>query len=236
MECLKPETVAIQVHMGYNESINKNRKRVLYMEKNPKRANKVSRNLLVVALIVILICITIIAAMLIQTRKNQVESRTVAFGLKDMGELATQAGYFTNVQSSTSTRQLFGMDIPFTKSKYIYSYDGVVKAGLDFAKIDVQVDDENRTVTVKLPEIEILDVSIDNDSLKIYDESQSIFTPLHIADVNEAQIELKKQVRQTAIDNGILDEARRNAKTIIGGFLSGTMDLKDYAITFEEER
>ncbi len=203
------------------------------MEKHRKRPNRANKNLLLVSLVVILISITIIAAMLIQTRKNQVESRNIAFGLKDMGELVTQAGYFTNVQSSTSTRQLFGMDIPFTTSKYIYSYDGVVKAGLDFAGIEVQVDDANRIVTVLLPEIEILDVNIDNDSLKIYDESQSIFTPLHISDVNEAQIELKEQVRQTAIDNGILEEAEKNARTIIGGFLSGTMDLKNYTIQFE---
>ena len=206
------------------------------MEKSQKRTNRVNKNLLVVALIVILICITIIAVMLIQTRKNQVESRTVAFGLKDMGKLVTQAGYFTNVQSNTSTRQLFGMDIPFTTSKYIYSYDGVVKAGLDFAKLEVQVDDASRTVAVKMPAIEILDVNIDNDSLKIYDESQSIFTPLHISDVNEAQIELKKQVEQTAIDNGILEEAEKNAKTIISGFLSGTVDLKNYTVTFEGEQ
>ena len=203
------------------------------MEKHRKRPNRANKNLLLVSLVVILISITIIAAMLIQTRKNQVESRNIAFGLKDMGELVTQAGYFTNVQSSTSTRRLFGMDIPFTTSKYIYSYDGVVKAGLDFAGIEVQVDDANRTVTVRLPEIEILDVNIDNDSLKIYDESQSIFTPLHISDVNEAQIELKEQVRQTAIDNGILEEAEKNARTIISGFLSGTMDLKNYTIQFE---
>ena len=206
------------------------------MEKSQKRTNRVNKNLLVVALIVILICITIIAVMLIQTRKNQVESRTVAFGLKDLGELVTQAGYFTNVQSNTSTRQLFGMDIPFTTSKYIYSYDGVVKAGLDFAKLEVQVDDASRTVAVKMPAIEILDVNIDNDSLKIYDESQSIFTPLHISDVNEAQIELKKQVEQTAIDNGIFEEAEKNAKTIISGFLSGTMDLKNNTVTFEGEQ
>lgn len=203
------------------------------MEKQANRPKRAARKRRLVPLVVILICITIIAAMLIQTRKNQVESRNIAFGLKDMGELVTQAGYFTNVQSSTSTRQLFGMDIPFTTSKYIYSYDGVVKAGLDFSKIEVRVDDANRVVTVLLPEIEILDVNIDNNSLKIYDESQSIFTPLHIADVNEAQIELKEQVRQTAIDNGILEEAEKNARTIIGGFLSGTMDVKNYTIQFE---
>ena len=199
-------------------------------------SGKINRNLFLVCLVIILICITIIAGMLVQTRKNKVESRTVAFGLKDMGELVTQVGYFTNVQSNKNNRHLFGIDIPFTTSKYIYSYDGTVKAGLDFSKLEVTVDDANKIVTVKLPEVSIFDVNIDNESLKIYDESQSIFTPLHITDVNDAQIELKEEVRQTAIDNGILEEATKNAKTLISGFLSGTLDLKDYAIEFEEQK
>ena len=96
------------------------------------------------------------------------------------------------------------MSVPFTASQYIFSYGGVVKAGLDFSKIEVQIDDANKLATVKLPKIEIFDISIDNESLKIYDESQSIFTPLHITDLNDAQKQLKEEVRQTAIDNGIL--------------------------------
>ena len=198
-------------------------------------SGQINRTVFLICLVIILICITIIAGMLVQTRKNKVESRTVAFGLKDMGELVTQVGYFTNVQSNKNNRHLFGIDIPFTTSKYIYSYDGTVKVGLDFSKLEVVVDDTNKIVTVKLPEVSIFDVNIDNESLKIYDESQSIFTPLHITDVNDAQIELKEEVRQTALDNGILEEATRNAKTLISGFLSGTLDLKDYTIEFETQ-
>ena len=48
-----------------------------------------------------------------------VTSRTVRLGLKDMGELATQAGYFTNVQVLEDSKQLFGHNVPLTKSKYI---------------------------------------------------------------------------------------------------------------------
>ena len=189
-----------------------------------------------ICLAIILICITIIAGMLVQTRKNKVESRTVAFGLRDIGELVTQAGYFTNVQKNNKDQKLFGVSVPFTTSQYIYSYDGIVKAGLDFSELEIQVDDANKIVTVTMPEVKIFDISIDNDSLKIYDESQSIFTPLHITDLNDAQIKLKEEVRQTAIDNGILEGAARNAKTLISGFLSGTLDLKDYTIEFEEQK
>ena len=150
-------------------------------------SGKINRNLFLICLVIILICITIIAGMLVQTKKNRTESRTVAFGLRDIGELVTQAGYFTNVQKQNEDQKLFGMSVPFTTSQYIFSYDGVVKAGLDFSKIEVQIDDANKLATVKLPKIEIFDISIDNESLKIYDESQSIFTPLHIADLNDAQ-------------------------------------------------
>ena len=106
---------------------------------------------------------------------------------------------------------------------------------MDFSKIEVQIDDANKLATVKLPKIEIFDISIDNESLKIYDESQSIFTPLHITDLNDAQKQLKEEVRQTAIDNGILEGAARNAKVLISSFLSGTLELKNYTIEFEEQ-
>ena len=57
-------------------------------------------------------------------------------------------------------RPLFGFDIPFTKSKYIYSCDGIVKAGLDFSQIEVTVNDDANIAAVKLPEIKVLDVTM----------------------------------------------------------------------------
>lgn len=198
-------------------------------------SGQINRTVFLICLVIILICITIIAGMLVQTRKNKVESRTVAFGLRDIGELVTQAGYFTTVQTDSDARKLFGYDIPFTKSRYIYSYDGIIKAGLDFSQIEVTVNDVEKTVAVKLPEVRVLDVNLINDSLKIYDESQSIFTPLHIEDLNNGQIELKAKATETALENNLIEQATQNAKTIISGFLSGTLDLKDYTIEFETQ-
>ena len=77
-------------------------------------SGKINRNLFLICLVIILICITIIAGMLVQTKKNKMESRTVAFGLRDIGELVTQAGYFTNVQKQNEDQKLFGMSVPFT--------------------------------------------------------------------------------------------------------------------------
>ena len=43
------------------------------------------------------------------------QSNTVQFGLRSIGELATQAGYFTSVQSISGSREVFGVTVPFTQ-------------------------------------------------------------------------------------------------------------------------
>lgn len=70
-------------------------------------SGKIDRNLFLICLAIILICITIIAGMLVQIRKNKVESRTVAFGLRDIGELVTQAGVFHDCASHNGCKNAF---------------------------------------------------------------------------------------------------------------------------------
>ena len=164
----------------------------------------------------------------------EVESKTVDFGLKNVGRLVTQEGYYTNVQVISDNKKIGNFTIPLTTSKAIYSYSGRVTAGLDFEQIEVDVDEDSKTVTVALPETELFDVVIDNDSFKLYDERQSIFTPLSVADVNDAQTELSEQVKQTATEQGLLEAAETNARTLITGMLSSAIDLTQYNIVFAE--
>lgn len=56
-------------------------------------------------------------------------SKTTTLGLRNIGELATQSAYVTEVDVLEDARTLFGMSLPGTQSKYIYSYDFVIKAG-----------------------------------------------------------------------------------------------------------
>ena len=206
-----------------------------------KKTIRIFRGHLFIKLVIILLLVLAVIAGIAGLRKGsgqpaESESKTTRIGFENIGQMVTQAAYCTEMNVTKDSRKLFGMTIPFTQSEYIYSYDGIVKAGLDFSQIEVAVNDEAKIATVKLPEIKVLDVTIDNDSLKIYDESQSIFTPLHIEDLNNAQIELKAKAKETALENDLIGQAAQNAKTIISGFLSGTLDLKDYTIEFEEQK
>lgn len=180
-------------------------------------------------LIALLIIFVIILSI---TTVTSITSRPVKFGLENIGELATQSGYYTNVQVIDSSREVFGLDIPFTQKKCIFSYDGIIKAGIDFGDIKLTVNEISHTIRVDLPEIRITSNQIDPDSLQIYDESSNVFNPLKLDDVNQSLIALQEEAEVTAIANGLLENAQQNAETLIRCFLQGIYDLDVYTIEF----
>lgn len=50
------------------------------------------------------------------------ESETTKIGFEDIGELATQTAYCTKLNITENSRDLFGVTIPLTQSKYIIMY------------------------------------------------------------------------------------------------------------------
>ena len=162
-------------------------------------------------------------------------SKTTRLGLKDIGELATQAGYFTSVQTINKSRNIFGIEIPGTQSNYIYSFDGTIKAGIDFQDIQLEVDDTRHVIKVTFPEFKILSTEIKDDSFILYNDGANPFTSLKVEDVQKGNAALKESARQTAIDNGILVNARTNAEVLVKGFLASMYDLTVYTVEFYPE-
>ena len=162
------------------------------------------------------------------------ESKTTKLGFEDIGELATQAAYCTEVNVTEASRSLWGMEIPFTQSKYIYSYDVEIKAGMDFSAIEWNIDEKNSVITVKLPAIKVLSNEPDLDSLKIYHEEESIFRQISLEENNEALAALKETAEKDAVANGLLENARANAETILTTFFGSAYDLDEYKLQFTD--
>ena len=196
------------------------------------RAHNFRPSLVTIVLILILALLSGTVFWSVRT-VSTVRSKTTDLGLKSIGELATQVGYYTNVQVIENSREVLGIVVPFTQSSYIYSYNGIVKVGFDFEAIQVISDDAGRTITVRLPEPMVISNDIDEDSLEVYNETKNIFTPLKLSQVSASQSAMKEEALNTAIENGIYESARANAETLIRSFLAGSLDLKDYTIVFE---
>jgi hypothetical protein len=90
---------------------------------------------------------------------------------------------------------------------------------------DVKVNGE--TVTIRLPEPEILSVSLDEQKTRVYDRD---FGPLNLRPdddlVEQARAAAEDRIEQAARDEDILDQAEQNAEDSIRAFVS-TLGFED---------
>ena len=185
-------------------------------------------------LIVLAVIVVLIAGILGFRALTSSNSKATKLGFENIGELATQVAYCTEVNVTEASQNLWGIEIPFTQSKIIYSYNVEVKAGLNFEDITWSVDETNSIIRVNLPEIRILDSSIILDSFQLYHEDESIFRPITLEENNEALKQLELKAENTAVSNGLLENARLNAETILTGFFANEYDPKIYTIEFHD--
>ena len=169
------------------------------------------------------------------TSKLSSKSEAVKLGFEDIGELATQAAFCEEVSVTEADRELFGISIPFTQSKYIYSYNVEIKAGFDFGEITYTVDEENKVIEVQLPPVEVLSRSIDPTSFKLYHEDESIFRQISLEENNAALVQLEQQAEETAVANGLLEEARTNGETILSSFFHQVYSPEEYTIVYTDK-
>ena len=161
-----------------------------------------------------------------------VSTETIREGLSDMGTLITQEYYFTQVEKYTKEKTI--MKFINTSSEFLYSYDGAVTAGIDFTKIEIKKDEEQKKLTVVIPKSEILSVNIDKDTFKIYSEKDSLWNPLKLEDYNISLTEFETAAKQKALENGILDRSDEQAKTLVSNFISEFPAAKGYEIVFDQ--
>lgn len=189
----------------------------------------ITKKVIVVFIILAVIGGVVVAVPVIQRN----EADTVKLRLENIGELATQCAYCTEVKAIDVPRKIFNekITVPFTQSKYIFSMDFAIKAGFNFEEIDwKQIGDK---IIVTMPEVKILSSESNPDSLKVYHEEESIFRQIHLDEVFDAEETMKKEAEKRAVDNGLFENAKTNAETIITNFLAQKYDLEDYTIEYK---
>jgi hypothetical protein len=160
-----------------------------------------------------------------------VNTETIQDGLQNMGVLITQEYYFTQVEKYTKEMKLFTF-IP-SSSEMMYSYDGAVMAGIDFEKIQIEKNDDKKSITVKIPHSGIQAVTIDKDTFQIYSEKDSLWNPIKLEDYNMSLSEFEAAAKEKALENGILDRSDEQAKKLVENFINNFPSLSEYDISYE---
>ena len=144
----------------------------------------------------------------------------VVEGIRELDRLATVRW----TESVPVTRESGGdfLERVFDGEKVILIATGSVEAGVDLG--DIQKDDvsvKGDTVTIDLPEAEILSASLDERTTRVYDRD---FSPLnfHPDDdlVEKARLRAVEKIEASARENGILDTAEGNAEDSIRAFVT----------------
>lgn len=183
------------------------------MSKEKKyRVNPVKLTRLII--VVIVLCGLMIGAGYLAGRSSGNERQELSAGvvqsqITEIAELATVTYSYTELGQYESSKEFYGTKVPFTTNKFILTYDGVIKAGVDVGK--AQIEEKGGTITVRLPQAQVISHEIDENSVKVFDEKTSIFNQFTVEDYTAFYADQKKSVEEKAISKGLLTEARSQA-------------------------
>jgi len=99
---------------------------------------------------------------------------------------------------------------------------GEVTAGIDLAALDassLQVSGEN--IAMRLPEPDVFTTRIDNEKTRVYSRETGLLVRPDPDLESVARREAERQIRQAAIDGGILRAAETNARATLMTLLQG---------------
>lgn len=132
---------------------------------------------------------------------------------------------------------VFGMDkivVGERESKYLPRFlagdrlllivFGEVTAGIDLSRVqanDVDIDPEGPVIRLTIPAPEILSTRLDNERTRVYSRETGLFSRVDPDLETDARREAERQVRQAAVEGGILDTATKNARVTLSSFLQG---------------
>lgn len=152
--------------------------------------------------------------------------------VEKIAEVSTVEYNYTNIVEYNNTKNISGLDLPFTNKMFLVQYKGRVKAGFEFDDIKFKVVDKD-TVKVTMNPPKILENIIDEDDVYFFNERDTIFNKLKFDDLYDILKDEKEKMEKTAIEEGLLEDAKKNSEDVIRLLLED-MGFKNIDISFNE--
>jgi hypothetical protein len=193
------------------------------------------------------------------TEQPEVSAHTVVKEVLPIGEYASLAYHYTSVVKDINSLDIRGWTIPFTTRKYIFTYDGIMKLGIDGSKIRVedpvpgtaqpqgaapvqgaaqpqgttQVQGGLPVIRITLPPVQILSHEIDDRSIEVFEQSQTIFNEIKIQDAFKVTAEQKREMEEKVMASEVVEESRNSAEQQFGALLRNLPGIRgSYDIVF----
>ena len=194
-------------------------------EKTPKNKANFKGKLIskIITTVIFIVAVVIIAVVIIEKfKKEPVKEVITVSTLEEIIEV-----------SELSTFRVVYNGVAEAEGSYYVSYEAYVDAGIDFEAIEISVDSENKVVTIKIPQAEILDTYVDIGSLDyiFIDKNANSST------VSEQAFKIcKYDVRYESENQEVIIElAQQNAENVIRALVAPFVEQVDaeYEIVIE---
>ena len=140
--------------------------------------------------------------------KKEVNVAIVMSQLSLCQELVTAKNRYSDIVSISKSNKFLG------KSFTIVKFSGIIRIGIpDITKSDIEVYNEGKSLRIRIPDVEVLGNEI--ESQEVFDEAHNVFIPITLDEVFTELEKKKTETLEDLIDEGILNEARENAKKVV---------------------
>lgn len=153
--------------------------------------------------------------------------------ITSLSELVTKKYWYRNATKSKEAKEwLWGVTMPLSDIEFVAMYDGSITAGIDLNEVKFNVNQRTRTITVTIPKSKIFDHNIPQETINVVVAKNNLFNSISFNDYNRFISAEKDAMEETAIGQGILDEADQEAKEIIKAFLEKVPGIDTYTLKF----
>lgn len=181
-------------------------------------ANTISR------IIAIAVIVGVVLLIVVFNKNDNVDTTYIFAQLEKASELTTAKLNFTGM-----TEYKDDGVVVLNKSNFKMIYKATARAGIDVNEVKIDVDDFNKVVLLTIPKAKILDVKVDMESIKYFDEKFSLFNFNSKDDANKANAQVEKGAIEEIENMGILEMANNQAEALIKGLIQDSIP-KNYKI------
>lgn len=178
--------------------------------------------LALVAVIAVAVSVTVVSS-----KKENVTIDVIMGKIENASELTSAKMICTGLKHYSDGK------IPFlTEEAFSMTYSATVRAGIDMDKLDVKV--THSKVIINVPEVEIQDINIDDDSIQFYDKKFSLFSGDSKEDVIAARKEIKKDVQEKVEVQELKKTAKMQIEVLLRSLFEDSIGDRELEIRFEE--
>ena len=190
-------------------------------EKERPRTKRIKFKHIVVLFVIILVIITALMIKIkIFNKKSEptIISKATLEKVINVSDLSTFEAIYNGVAAVENEEKPENID-------YYVSYEAKVKAGIDFALVEVEVNETDKIITVTLPEVKITDVDVDIASLDYIFMNNKANTQTVSAQAYKKCI--KDVTKESNSTDEIYESARQNARNIVEALISPFVEQLD---------